>query len=77
MFRENLLRDHANNSHGIENAGQIDPGPRRNIKTIFSRYEDSHVKGKTVMRPSYLYYGDPYAGNTVTAPWSFIRKSSG
>ena len=29
-------------------------GPRLNIKTIFSRYGDSHVKDKTVARPSYL-----------------------
>ena len=30
------------------------PGPCLNIKTIFSRYGDSHVKDKTVVRPSYL-----------------------
>ena len=30
------------------------PGPRLNINTIFSRYGDSHVKDKTVARPSYL-----------------------
>ena len=29
-------------------------GPRLNIKTVFPRYGDSHVKDKTVSRPSYL-----------------------
>ena len=37
-------------------------GPRLNIKTVFPRYGDSHVKDKTVMRPSYLLHGDPYTG---------------
>ena len=32
----------------------ITPGPRLNIKTIFPRYGDSHVKDKTVARLSYL-----------------------
>ena len=30
------------------------PGPRLNIKTIFPRYGDYHVKDKTVVRPPYL-----------------------
>ena len=30
------------------------PGPRLNIKTVFPGYGDSHVKDKTVARPSYL-----------------------
>ena len=30
------------------------PGPRLYIKTVFARYRDSHVKDKTVERPSYL-----------------------
>ena len=30
------------------------PGPRLNIKIVFPRYGDSHVKDKTVARPSYL-----------------------
>ena len=30
------------------------PGPRLNIKTVFPRYGDSHVKDKTVTRLSYL-----------------------
>ena len=34
-------------------SGQL-PGPRLNIKTVFPRYGDSHVKDKTVVRPSYL-----------------------
>ena len=31
-----------------------EPGPRLNIKTIFPRYEDSHVKDKMVGIPSSL-----------------------
>ena len=30
------------------------PGPHLNIKTVFPRYGDSHVKDKTVERPSHL-----------------------
>ena len=29
-------------------------GPRLNIKTVIHRYEDSHVKDETAVRPSYL-----------------------
>ena len=42
------------------------PGPRLNIKTIFPRYGDSHVKDKTVVRPSFLKHGDPYTGKTTS-----------
>ena len=35
-------------------SGGWQPGPRFNIKTLFPRYRDSHVKDKTVPRPSYL-----------------------
>ena len=31
-------------------------------KTVFPRYGDSHVKDKTVARPSYLLHGNPYTG---------------
>ena len=41
-------------------------GSRLNIKTIFPRYEDSHVKDKTVVRPSHLKHGDPYTGKTTS-----------
>ena len=41
-----------------------------NIKTIFPRYGDSHVKDKMVMRPSYLWYGDPYTGKTTSLYWA-------
>ena len=45
------------------------PGPHLNIKTIFPRYGDSHVKDKAVVRLSYLYYGDPYTGKTTSLYW--------
>ena len=32
----------------------LDPGPHLNIKTLYPRYGDSHVKDKMVARPSYL-----------------------
>ena len=35
------------NGHGT-------PGPRLNIKTVFSTYGDFHVKDKTAVRTSYL-----------------------
>ena len=31
-----------------------EPGPHLNIKTVFPRYGDFHVKDKTAARPSYL-----------------------
>ena len=45
------------------------PGPHFNIKTIFPRYGDSHVKDKTVTKPSYLKHGDPYTGKTTSLCW--------
>ena len=45
------------------------PGPCLNIKTVFPRYGDSHVKDKTVDRPSYLWHGDPYTGKTTSLYW--------
>ena len=36
------------------------PGPRLNVKTVFPKHGNSHVKDKTVARPSYLYHGDPW-----------------
>ena len=35
-------------------------------KDSVSRYGDSHYKDKTVTRPSYLYNGNPYTGNTTS-----------
>ena len=39
-------------------------------KDILSRYGDSHVKDKTVMRPSYSLHGDPYTGKTASLYWN-------
>ena len=38
----------------LYSAQQIIPWARLNVKTIFSQVWDSHVKDKTVTRPSYL-----------------------
>ena len=35
-------------THIFQNILLWEPGPRLNVKTIFSRYGDSHVKDKTV-----------------------------
>ena len=48
---------------------QLSPGLYPNIKTIFPRYGDSHVKHKTALRPSYLYHGDPYTDKSVSFFW--------
>ena len=51
-------------------------GPCFNIKIIFLRYGDAHVKDKTVTRLSYLQRGDRYTGKTTfyfeTYPWLFV-----
>ena len=46
-----------------------EPGPLLNIKTVFPRYGDSHVKGKTVVRPSYLYHGNSYTSKMTSLYW--------
>ena len=54
-------------------------GPRLNIKAVFPGCGDSHVKDKTVARPSYLWNGDPYTGKTTsyieTDPWCFVVRN--
>ena len=45
---------------------------RLNIKTVFARYVDSHVKDKTVARPSYLN-GDAYTVKTTSLYWDDAR----
>ena len=51
------------------------PGPHLNIKTVFPRYEDSHIKDKTVAIPSYfllgyiLYWKGRHI-HTETVPWA-------
>ena len=40
-----------------------------NIKTVFSRYGDSHVKNKTIVRLSYLYNGNSYTDKTTSLYW--------
>ena len=39
-------------------------------KDLFSRYGDSHVKDKMVMRLSYLKHVDPYTGKTTSLYWN-------
>ena len=38
-------------------------------KDGLSRYGDFHYKDKTVLRPSYLYDGNPYTGKTIYLYW--------
>ena len=56
-----LLPLHKLQSQFIENfliswcrTEQSEPGPHFNKKTVFPRHGDSHVKDKTVARPSHL-----------------------
>ena len=51
------------------NPSEYAPRPRLNIKTVFPRYGVSHVKDKAVVRPSYLWHGDPYTGKTTSLYW--------
>ena len=41
-----------------------------NMKTIFSRYRNSHYKVNAVVRPSYLYKGNPCTGKMVSLYWT-------
>ena len=55
--------------------GELRPGSRLNIKTVFPRYGDSYAKDKTVARPSYLWHGDPYTGKTTFLYWDGPQRS--
>ena len=52
--------------NGASCCSSYTPGPRLNINTVFPRYGDYHVKDKTVVRPSYLQYGDSYTGKATS-----------
>ena len=54
-WRCNRISSHCHHGlvHSLFNC-VCQPGPRLNIKTVFPMYGDSHVKDKTVVRPSYL-----------------------
>ena len=43
------------------------PGSRLNINMVL--YGDSHYKDKMVVRPSYLYNGNPYTGKMIYLYW--------
>ena len=45
------------------------PGPRLNMKTVFPRQGDSHVKDKTVARLSYFPHGNPYTAKMTFLHW--------
>ena len=59
---ESRDRFHAISFQGLLYLSERAPGPCFNIKTIFSRYRDSHDKDKTVSWPSFIYNGNSYAG---------------
>ena len=44
-------------------------GPRLNIKRVFQVHGYFHYKDKTVVRPSYLYYGNPNTGKMTSLYW--------
>ena len=45
-------------------------------KHYFSRCVDCHDNDKTVVRPSYLYHGDPYTGKTASLYWNTLQVIS-
>ena len=49
--------------------GRLSSGSRFSIKTVFSRYRDTHFKDKMDVRPSYLYDGNPFADKMVSSYW--------
>ena len=46
----------------------IETGPRLNIDGHLSRCKDSH-QNKKVVKPSYLYNGNPYTGESTSLYW--------
>ena len=52
-LRGEVGRNGPDGRRGITNT-EVGSEPRLNIKTVFPKYGDSHVKDKTVARPSYL-----------------------
>ena len=52
-------------------------GPCLNIKTVFPRYGDSHVKDKMVARQSYLKHGDPYTVKKTSLYWDGMLPYGG
>ena len=49
------------------------PGLHLNIKAVFPRYWDSHVKDKLIARPCYLKHGYPFTGKTTSLYWDIPR----
>ena len=49
----------------------IETAPRAlsQYKDSLSRYGDSHYKDETVVRPSYLYNGNPYTAKMISLYW--------
>ena len=68
--------------HGLSPAGTATTKAPSQYKDGLSRYGDSHYQDKTVIRRSYLYYDNPYCGQTVPLFWDdpqmlppkYIRK---
>ena len=50
----------------------LSPGPCLNIKTVFPKYGDSHVKDKRVMRPSYLQNTHLLFLSRTKSPWILV-----
>ena len=48
---------------------KLGSGPCLNIKTVFSGHVDSHYKDEIRVRPSYLYYGNPYTQERWSLYW--------
>ena len=65
LYEEKRMEDWAMAIRGVRRPS----GLCLNIKTVFPRYGDSHVKDKTVLRLSYLKHWDLYTGKTTSLYW--------
>ena len=52
---------------------KVHQGPSQ-YKDCLSWYRDSYYKVEMVVRPSYLYDGNPYTGKTVSLYWDALRR---
>ena len=53
----------------VNSSGRSDAWAPSRYKDRLSQVWNSHVKDKTVMRPSYLLHGDPYTGKSTSLYW--------
>ena len=62
----------------LETTADIDATSRTpfQYENIFFKYGESHYKEYMVMRPSYLYDGNPYIGKTASPHLGFLTTAT-